>query len=134
MSGLPDISKQVEQLRSNDYIKMIFIVFIAFYGSLVSPGMPIWIAKYITHPIFRFFIILVIGLFSLKDMTNAIVASIAVMITLTMATNSQFIDEVKGDIHDMLRTEEFQVKEQYNDDYVANIESFENIDSFATVD
>jgi hypothetical protein len=72
----------IKKVLSNDYVSTILIVLAILYGSLAAPKLPANIVKIVKHPVFLFVALVGIAYLASRNGTVALVAGIAVCITL----------------------------------------------------
>jgi hypothetical protein len=77
-----DIGKTIKNVLSNNYISTILIVLAILYGSLAAPKLPQNVVKVVKHPVFLLLALTTVAYLASNNATVALVAGLAVCITL----------------------------------------------------
>lgn len=86
--------KRYLSFLDNDYIRTGLSLFLLLYASLAAPQLPSYIAKLFDYTIFKLFIFFLIIYVSKHDPTIAIIAAIAVMVSMLTLSRYRFNQEM----------------------------------------
>lgn len=89
-----DTARNYLSFLNNDYIKTGLSLFLLLYASLAAPQLPNYIAKLFDYTLFKLFIFFLIIYVSKHDPTIAIIAAIAVMVSLLTLNRYKFNQEM----------------------------------------
>ncbi len=88
------VGNSIKKVFSNNYISTILIVLAILYGSLAAPKLPSGFVKIVKHPIFLLLALTTIAYLASNNGTVALVAGLAVCITLIGINDSDKIIRV----------------------------------------
>lgn len=76
------VNKSLSFVNKNEYLSAAISIFLILYASIAAPKLPPAILSLFDSPIFKFVILFLIGYYSRHNPTVAIVAAIALMVSL----------------------------------------------------
>lgn len=83
-------------IDNNEYLSGGLAIILILYASLAAPQLPESIARLFDHPLVQLLVFFLIGYGAKKDPTVAIIAAIAVMITLQTLNRFKFNRQIMG--------------------------------------
>lgn len=91
-----DMQNKAMDLLDNKYVKAVLYIILILYASVIAPKLPNWIMPYLEEPLFKIFIVLLIGLLATKDPTAAIIATIGVTVTYLFIKDYKYTNIIKN--------------------------------------
>jgi len=97
MESFDNFVKEYTTWLDNPYVSGALIVFLVVYAAMAAPRLPNYIAKLFDYTLFKLFIFFLIVYVSKKNATVALVASVALMVSL-MALDKLKLSESMEDV------------------------------------
>lgn len=84
------VNKSLSFVNKNEYLSAAISIFLILYASVAAPKLPPVLLSLFDRPIFKFVILFLIGYYSRHNPTIAIVAAIALMVSLHALNRFKF--------------------------------------------
>jgi len=106
---VPSMVNESLQILDNKYISAMIGLFLALYAGLAAPKLPKYITIYFDNPMFKLGVMFLIAYMATKDPPVAIIASVALLVSLQTLSSQKTTDKVVKAVKSKVNTIQSEV-------------------------
>ena len=107
---VPSMVNESLQILDNKYISAMIGLFLALYAGLAAPKLPKYITIYFDNPMFKLGVMFLIAYMATKDPPVAIIASVALLVSLQTLSSQKTTDKVVKAVKSKVNTIKSEVE------------------------
>jgi hypothetical protein len=107
---VPSMVNESLQILDNKYISAMIGLFLALYAGLAAPKLPKYITLYFDNPMFKLGVMFLIAYMATKDPPVAIIASVALLVSLQTLSSQKTTDKVVKAVKSKVNTIKSEVE------------------------
>jgi hypothetical protein len=107
---VPSMVNESLQILDNKYISAMIGLFLALYAGLAAPKLPKYITIYFDNPMFKLGVMFLIAYMATKDPPVAIIASVALLVSLQTLSSQKTTDKVVKAVKSKVNTIQSEVE------------------------
>jgi hypothetical protein len=107
---VPSMVNESLQILDNKYISAMIGLFLALYAGLAAPKLPKYITLYFDNPMFKLGVMFLIAYMATKDPPVAIIASVALLVSLQTLSSQKTTDKVVKAVKSKVNTIQSEVE------------------------